>query len=502
MDPLPAEIGELIGGYRLEQLIGRGAMGSVFLATHAVLQRKAAVKVLESAYVQDQGFVARFFQEAKVVSRARHANIVDVFDFVNTEAPRRVAYVMEWIDGPSLRSLLLEHGALDPDRAIRIALELANALDSVHRLGVVHRDLKPENVLLSGPDLSTPKVLDFGIAKVNGREGEDLTQTGIILGTPSYMAPEQIAGAAVTGATDVYALGELLYEMLSGARLYTGERVTVLRSKLLGEVPPLDAIAAAPVALRRLIRACLAVEPRSRPPIAQVEERLQRIRDHQDVPEANAEQFDLTHAELELLPSGPIALGPDANASAQGLPWPALITAESSVELPSDRTRSFWLFLSAVLVAGLVFGVAAVREYRRSLVPSASADPPPVAAAQRLPPPVREPPREAPPEPRVRPQIAPAQPLVVSRESTGARLDREGLEALEKRDYETAEKLLTECVVVHEFAPCHRELGRALDGRDDHRAAVELRRYLELEPDARDRAIVERRIRNIETRGG
>jgi serine/threonine-protein kinase len=498
MDPLPAEIGELIGGYRLEQVIGRGAMGSVFLATHAVLQRKAAVKVLESAYVQDKGFVARFFQEAKVVSRTRHANIVDVFDFIETEEPRRVAYVMEWVDGPSLRSLVLEKGKLEVERSIHITLELANALDVVHRLGVVHRDLKPENVLLTGPDLSTPKILDFGIAKVNGREGEDLTQTGIILGTPSYMAPEQIAGASVTGATDVYALGEILYEMLAGSRLYNGERVTVLRSKLLGEVPPLDAVAGAPAGLRRLIRACLAVEPKSRPAIAQVEERLRRIRDHQDAPDDAARELDVTHAELELLPSGPVALG------AQGVPWPVLTTADGPVDLQPERARSFWVFLVAVLVAGVLFGAAAVREYRRSMAPSASADPPPVAAAPRPVQPPREtlpePPRAAPVEPRPKPVSEVAMPA--PRESTGARLDREGLEALEKRDYDTAERILTECVVVHEFAPCHRELGRALDGRDDHRAAVELRRYLELEPDARDRAIVERRIQNIILRGG
>jgi eukaryotic-like serine/threonine-protein kinase len=277
--------GTRLGSYRLDALLGQGGMGAVYRATHIKLERSVAIKVLNQDLASDVQFVSRFFHEAKIVNAVRHPNIVDVYDFLELEDPKCVAYVMELIEGPSL-SALLKKGPLTPFQAINATIQIASALEAVHRVSVVHRDLKPDNVLVTAPntDLSavpSVKILDFGIAKIADPSKAHQTGTGYLLGTPQYMAPEQIGGEPVSPATDVYALAEILFEMITGRRLFHGEMHSVFRAKFTGdksglvvpkEIPESSSLAA-------IIEACIQVAPASRPPLVEMTTALRRIRD-------------------------------------------------------------------------------------------------------------------------------------------------------------------------------------------------------------------------------
>ena len=241
---LPLPIGTSLKGYHLDEVIGRGGMGTVYLATHALLGRRAAVKVLASDLIEDQSFVSRFFHEAKVVNDIAHPNIVDIMDFVHESNPTRVAYVMEFVDGPSLKQVIKQQ-RFTVIQAVNIAYQLVDALHAVHAAGVIHRDLKPDNVLVVEPLdsdmalLPSAKLLDFGIAKSAGASVGHQTMQGEVLGTPKYMAPEQITADPVSPATDVYALGEIFYEMVAGRRVFNGPTNAVMTRKLSGQAPPL-----------------------------------------------------------------------------------------------------------------------------------------------------------------------------------------------------------------------------------------------------------------------
>ncbi|MEQ8985790.1 MAG: serine/threonine-protein kinase [Deltaproteobacteria bacterium] len=284
MSERPAEIGEVIGGYRLQNVLGQGGMGCVYEATHTRLGRRTAVKLLAPSLVSSQEYVSRFLSEAKIVNDVRHPNIVDIYDFIELENPRRVAYVMELVEGPSLGRLLKER-RLTLEQAINVTFQLVSALEAVHAVGVIHRDLKPDNVLVLG-DLNTDlsavpsvKILDFGIAKSVDGDVDHKTVTGSMLGTHSNMAPEQIAANPVSGATDIYAIGEIFYEMITGSRLFSGDRMPMLSQKLLGEVPELVFPADLPAAesVRELIHWCLALDAEERPSIAELANALSEL---------------------------------------------------------------------------------------------------------------------------------------------------------------------------------------------------------------------------------
>ena len=272
---LPVQLGEVVGGYRLDRVLGEGSAGCVYLGTHMLLGRRAAVKILYPHLSHQPDLVRRFFHEARVVNDIRHANIVDIVDFVQTETPHVIAYVMEYINGPSLADVLKQR-RLSRIQTANVCRQLCSALAAAHELGVVHRDLKPENIiLLESPDsdlsvIPSVKILDFGIAKIeNDRRNEDdsmssnPTEAGVMMGTPRYMAPEQIGNDNVSPKTDVYALAELLYEMLTGQPVFAGSNMAVFQAKLsnnpLALNLPVDAIHVE--YLTRVIRAGLAREP-------------------------------------------------------------------------------------------------------------------------------------------------------------------------------------------------------------------------------------------------
>jgi serine/threonine-protein kinase len=212
------------GKYRILSKIGQGGMGAVYKALHVTFDELRAIKVISPELVHDQLFVKRFKHEAVITRKLQHANAVRVDDIDEAEDGRPFI-VMEFIEGESLRHLIEAHGAMPVDRVCSIIKQSAAALDAAHKLGMVHRDIKPDNiVLVQSPEGEQAKVLDFGIAKLKeGRPGEmggmTLTGTGVVIGTPQYMSPEQAMGRRgdeLDGRSDLYSLGIVMYQMLTG----------------------------------------------------------------------------------------------------------------------------------------------------------------------------------------------------------------------------------------------------------------------------------------------
>jgi len=228
------------GRYRIVSLLGEGGMGSVYVVEHVHMHKRFALKVLHAAMEKPE-LIARFEREAMAAGHIDHPNVATATDFGRT-ADGGFFMVMEYIEGASLRAAINE-GALAEARAIAIARQIASALGKAHELGIVHRDLKPENVMLASGD--KVKVLDFGIAKVQmeqitGNPGEILTQMGTVFGTPEYMSPEQAQGLAVDHRADLYALGVMMHEMLSGARPFDADdHVQILMQHVTQPPPPL-----------------------------------------------------------------------------------------------------------------------------------------------------------------------------------------------------------------------------------------------------------------------
>ena len=245
--------------YLVRRLIGEGGMGLVYEAEHVEIGRRVAVKVLHAMYTRQPEVVARFRSEARAATRIGHPHIIDVFDS-GTTVDGAVYFVMEFLEGRDLSQLVEEEGPLPAARAIAIAREICQALMAAHKAGILHRDLKPENVFLIDRDGKHDfvKVLDFGIAKtmeaVTERVGR-LTNPGVAMGTPEYMAPEQAAGLPVDARADVYAVGAIIYEMMSGRPPHEGAHIMeVLTRKATVAPTPLERVAAGRAARSRVAR--------------------------------------------------------------------------------------------------------------------------------------------------------------------------------------------------------------------------------------------------------
>ena len=216
-------VGQVIAErYHILRLLGEGGMGRVYLAEHVKMGRPCAVKVMNPKLLNDADSVSRFSREAANASRITHHNVAAIYDFGETQD---IVYLaMEYVDGPSLASILSNEHRLQERRAIGIGVQVADALAAAHDFGIVHRDLKPDNIMLTrsrtGEDLV--KVVDFGIAKATQGGRQTVTRTGFVIGTPAYMSPEQIMGDVVDGRSDIYSLGCILYEMLTGERVFAG----------------------------------------------------------------------------------------------------------------------------------------------------------------------------------------------------------------------------------------------------------------------------------------
>ncbi len=227
-------VGELIADrYELEELVGTGGMSSVFRAHDNLLDRKVALKVLHPQFTDDEEYVERFRREARSVAQLSHPNIVTVID--RGEADDRQFIVFEYIAGENLKELVDRSGAMPIETAVSLAHQIARALAFAHDNGLVHRDVKPQNVLLNGDGQA--KVTDFGIARsMDVKHG--MTQTGTVLGTSDYIAPEQAQGQTISAQTDVYSLGVVLYELLTGEVPFPGENFVAVAMRHINEPPP------------------------------------------------------------------------------------------------------------------------------------------------------------------------------------------------------------------------------------------------------------------------
>jgi eukaryotic-like serine/threonine-protein kinase len=229
----------LAGRYRVERIIGEGGMGDVYLATHLVIDKRVAVKVLALEQMRKDRTITRFLQEAKAASKIRHPNVVDITDFGEDDG--RAFFVMEYLEGEDLDRLLKREGRISWERARAILVQLLEALGAAHRAGIVHRDIKPHNSFITpGPHGGEiVKVIDFGIAKLRTEGSEEqLTRTGAIMGTVEYMSPEQGLGAEIDGRSDLYAVGVILYRMLTGTVPYTASNpMGILYQHIHGEIP-------------------------------------------------------------------------------------------------------------------------------------------------------------------------------------------------------------------------------------------------------------------------
>ena len=210
--------------YHIIKKLGEGGMGTVYLAEHVKMGRKSALKVMNPGTNQDADAIARFNREAANASRLNHPNICAIYDF--GETPDGLIYLaMEFIEGQSLTSLIEKNGALPPARAASIIHQSADALQVAHDAGIVHRDLKPDNIMIAknrdGSDLA--KVVDFGIAKAHSSDAQKVTKTGLVVGTPEYMSPEQLSGDKLDGRSDIYSLALVAFNCLTGKLPFAGE---------------------------------------------------------------------------------------------------------------------------------------------------------------------------------------------------------------------------------------------------------------------------------------
>jgi tRNA A-37 threonylcarbamoyl transferase component Bud32 len=250
----------LAGRYELESVLGQGGMADVYLATDHVLNRRVAVKILHQQYARDASFVTRFRREAQAAAGLNDPGVVRVYDTGSDDGTHFI--VMEYVQGETLLQVIRDEAPLTPGRAASIARDVAGALAVAHAAGIVHRDIKPANIMITPS--GDVRVMDFGIARAV--RSESVTQTATVLGTATYFSPEQAQGQPVDARSDIYSLGVVLYEMLTGKPPFSGETAVAVAYKHVREdpAPPTHLEPAIPPALDAVVMKCLSKNPDNR----------------------------------------------------------------------------------------------------------------------------------------------------------------------------------------------------------------------------------------------
>ena len=251
-----------IGRYEILDKLGEGAMGTVYRARDPLIERTVAIKTIPLVLPEEEKrlFEDRFLREAKSAGKLSHPNIVTIYDVGETDD---VAYIaMEYLEGPSLRELLRKHGRLPPQLAVETALQMAEAIAFAHDHGIVHRDVKPPNVIVLS-NRGTVKLTDFGIAHLMS---SNETRAGMLMGSPRYMSPEQVQGQPIDGRSDIFSLGVVLHEMLTGRPVFGGEELHGILFRIVNEpVPPVSSLRPGlPAELDTIVSRCLAKRPEER----------------------------------------------------------------------------------------------------------------------------------------------------------------------------------------------------------------------------------------------
>lgn len=264
--PSRSQVGQVLDGkYRLDAFLAEGGMGAVYRATHVMLEKVVAIKLIHPGVVASMETVKRFQREARAATALNHRNIVAVYDLGQT-ADGTLYIAMEYIDGPSLKAVIQKGHGVSPERTIAILRQVASALSIAHRHNIIHRDLKPHNIMLARAEgFDVVKLVDFGIAKTFD-DATQLTMTGTAMGTPQYMAPEQAEGRVVDARSDLYSLGVIVYEMLAGEVPFSDPSVPALLVKHIRELPapPSTKKPGVPPALEAIAMTCLEKDPARR----------------------------------------------------------------------------------------------------------------------------------------------------------------------------------------------------------------------------------------------
>jgi predicted Ser/Thr protein kinase len=407
--PSDPYIGALLkDSYRIERLLGAGGMGAVYLAEHATLRRRVAVKILAAEFAPRPELKQRFLREARAAAAIRDDHVVEIYDF--GEAPDGAAFIaMEYLEGEDLAALLDREGRLSWPRARDIAVQICQALQAAHDRGIVHRDVKPANCFCI--ERQRIKVLDFGIAKVRDPDaevGRELTRSGAIFGTPEYMSPEQARGEAHDHRVDIYALGVIVFRMLTGRLPFVGSTFMGLLRQHMYEPPPRPADvtpgAAIPAGAEAVVLKALQKDPALRfGSMAEMAAALVAV-DAGRVPEVTAELLPATPPGATRFRTGEGSLPPVAEAR--------------------RVTGRRWLWLGGFVTALVVTLAVMLRgAEREAVVVQVPAAPEPVAPAER--PSAAPSAPTQPPEPRV-PVVAAEEAPPVSVEEAPAKPNKAG----------------------------------------------------------------------------